>query len=150
MKRVDINNHIGLFVKKINNHIEREMYVQYKKYDIKEYSIMNIMIINYLLEMRNKGEKDIFQKDIEEEFYINKATASKMLLLMENKGLIARECLNDDRRLKKIILLPKGEELNKIGDQIISNLENKLQKNLTKNQLEDFREICKIILNNMK
>ncbi len=145
--RRERNEDIGFFIKKISNHIEREMYNQYKNYGVKEYSLMNIMLIDYLTSFDE--ERDIFQKDIEEEFYINKATASKMLSLMEEKELIKRVSLESDARLKKIIVLPKGNELKLLGKEIIGNLESKLQKNLTQEQLSIFKDTCKIIIKNM-
>lgn len=145
--RREKNEDIGFFIKKISNQIEREMYNQYKNYDIKEYSLMNIMVINYLTSIEDG--KDIFQKDIEEEFYINKATASKMLSLMEEKKLIKRVPLEIDGRLKKIIVLPKGEELKLVGKEIIANLENKLKNNISQEKLTVFKEVCKIIIKNM-
>ena len=115
MKR-EKNEDIGFFVKKISNHIEREMYNQYKNYSLKDITLMNIMIINFLATVDK--DKEVFQKDIEEEFYINKATASKMLSLMEEKNLIERVPLENDGRLKKIVVLEKGESLKIVGKEM--------------------------------
>ena len=145
MKR-EKNEDIGFFVKKISNHIEREMYNQYKNYSLKDITLMNIMIINFLATVDK--DKEVFQKDIEEEFYINKATASKMLSLMEEK--IERVPLENDGRLKKIVVLEKGESLKIVGKEIINNLENKLKKDITQEELDIFKKVCRLLIKNME
>ena len=147
MKR-EKNEDIGFFVKKISNHIEREMYNKYKNYSLKDITLMNIMIINFLATVDK--DKEVFQKDIEEEFYINKATASKMLSLMEEKSLIERVPLENDGRLKKIVVLEKGESLKIVGKEIINNLENKLKKDITQEELDIFKKVCRLLIKNME
>ena len=109
---------------------------------------MNIMIINFLATVDK--DKEVFQKDIEEEFYINKATASKMLSLMEEKSLIERVPLENDGRLKKIVVLEKGESLKIVGKEIINNLENKLKKDITQEELDIFKKVCRLLIKNME
>ena len=53
-------------------------------------------------------DKVICQKDIEQEFLISRATASKMLQSMEKKELITRKEIKEDARLKQILLTKKG------------------------------------------
>lgn len=50
--------------------------------------------------------KDVFQKDIEEEFIIRRSTATAILQRMEKNGLITRTSVDYDGRLKKIQLTP--------------------------------------------
>ena len=58
---------------------------------------------------RNR-DKDIFQKDFEKEFDIRRSTASHILSLMEENGIITRESVPYDARLKKIVLTEKDFE----------------------------------------
>ena len=41
--------------------------------------------------LNDHADTEIYQKDIEQEFKVSRATASNMLQLMERKGLIVRE-----------------------------------------------------------
>ena len=70
----------------------------------------NGCIIGYLAE--NSG-RDVFQKDIEKAFGITRSTASKVINLMEQKGLVERQSVSCDARLKKIVLTEKSKA--KIG-----------------------------------
>ena len=148
-KKISCNDDLGFYIKKINNHIEREFHSLYKKANIHSYSLMNMQIVNFLYNMEKVNEH-IFQKDIEEEFFINKATASKMLSLMEEKELIKRVSLETDARLKKIILMEKGRNLQKKSKELIISLEKKLQKDISLQDIEIFKSLCKKIIKNME
>ncbi|WP_163197651.1 MarR family winged helix-turn-helix transcriptional regulator [Bifidobacterium platyrrhinorum] len=68
----------------------------------------NARIIMFLA--RNR-DKDIYQHTIERKFCITRSTASRVLALMEKKGLIARESVAHDARLKKIVLTAKADSI---------------------------------------
>ena len=52
-------------------------------------------------------DTDVFQKDVEEE-YLRPPTATKILKDMEKNGLIRRETVLYDARLKRIVVTEKG------------------------------------------
>ena len=53
-------------------------------------------------------DRPIYQKDVEAEFSITRATTSKMLTLMEKNGLIVRSAVSYDARLKELQLTEKA------------------------------------------
>ena len=53
-------------------------------------------------------DRPIYQKDVEAEFSITRATTSKMLTLMEKNGLIVRNTVSYDARLKELRLTEKA------------------------------------------
>ncbi|WP_338024176.1 MarR family winged helix-turn-helix transcriptional regulator [Bifidobacterium amazonense] len=59
---------------------------------------------------RNR-DKPIYQHTIEQKFCITRSTASRVLALMEKKGLIVREPVPHDARLKRIVLTPKADDI---------------------------------------
>ena len=67
---------------------------------------MHGFIIGYI--SRNRG-RDVFQRDIEEKFSYRRSTASTVLGLMEEKGLIERVPVSYDARLKKLVLTEKAK-----------------------------------------
>ena len=67
---------------------------------------MHGFIIGYL---SRHSDQDIFQKDIEKIFSYRRSTASTVLGLMEEKGLIERRPVDYDARLKKIVLTDKAK-----------------------------------------
>lgn len=69
---------------------------------------MHHWIIGYLYEHRGQ---EIFQRDIETEFRVSRSTTSSMVSLMEQKGLLIRESVNRDARLKRLRLTEKAIRL---------------------------------------
>lgn len=137
-------NDIGFYIRKLSNHIEKLSHSLYNRKEIQECSLSNLWIINYLAE--NEG-RDIYQKDIETEFSINRATASKMLSLMEEKKFISRSASAEDGRLKKINLLSEGKKLKNICSFMKKELEKDLTSALTDEEAETLKKILKKMLN---
>lgn len=134
------NNDIGFYLRKLNNHIQKRSHSFYNRKEIKECSLSNLWVIDYLTDNSNK---DIYQKDIETEFSINRATASKMLTLMEEKNFITRIPCEEDGRLKKVKVLPEGEKLKSICLAIRKEMEKELSFSLTKEEVETLKNILK-------
>lgn len=134
------NNDIGFYLRKLNNHIQKCSHSFYNRKEIKECSLSNLWVIDYLTD---NSDKDIYQKDIETEFSINRATASKMLTLMEEKNFITRIPCEEDGRLKKIKVLPEGEKLKSICLAIRKEMEKELSFSLTQEEVETLKNILK-------
>jgi len=96
-------------------------------------------IINYIGDRFTN--QDIFQKDIESEFNIRRSTATGILQIMEKNGLIKRESLTCDARLKRIILTQKGINTKTEVEQKMNKAEAKVTKNLTTEEIDIFYEI---------
>ncbi len=93
-------------------------------------------------------DKDIFQKDFEQEFNIRRSTASNILSLMEKNGLIKRESVPYDARLKKITLTDKAVDIQHIVDKTFIELEETLKKDITQEELEVFYRVLDKINSN--
>ena len=93
-------------------------------------------------------DRDVFQKDFEQEFNIRRSTASNILALMEKNGLIIRESVPYDARLKKITLTQKAIEIHNIVEGAFEKLEDTMQKGITSEELAIFyRVLDKININ---
>lgn len=144
-----LNTDISFYIKKLDNHIQRKIHSLYNRRDFQECSLMNMWVADYLYHMELE-EKDVFQKDVEAEFYINRATASKMLTLMEKKQLISRTASSGDARLKKILLKPRGRELQKLCQLIRSEIEAQATAGLSQDEIRLFKSLCVRITQNME
>ena len=139
------NTDISFLNKKLDNHIQRKIHALYNRKEFQECSLMNMWVVDFLFHME-LSQTPIFQKDIEAEFSINRATASKMLTLMEKKKLIKRTNYARDSRLKQIELEPYGVELQKICYHIIEEIEKELTSCLTEEEVKIFKNIYLKIL----
>lgn len=97
----------GLKMKHINNLITKKVYALFTDDEYQFVSHSSFLVMNYLYE--NK-EREVTQKDIEKALMINRATTSKMLLLLEQKGFIRRMGSTEDGRRKIVILTEKGND----------------------------------------
>ena len=132
---------LGSFVARLNHQIVRKAHTLYDRKKMNDVSMLNMWVADFLYDRKQEG-KTVFQKDVEAEFGINRATASKMLALMEEKGLIRRTSLEADGRYKSIELEPEGLKLQKLGHQIHAEVEHCLSRSLTGEEAELFRVLC--------
>ena len=94
--------------------------------------------------------KDIFQKDFEKEFDIRRSTASNILSLMEKNGLIIRQSVPDDARLKKILLTEKAVEIHEKIEESFSKMEKDISQGISEEEMEAFLVTVDKIRNNIE
>lgn len=92
---------------------------------------------------------DVFQKDLEEEFSLRPPTATELLKQMEKNGLIRRESLDSDRRMKKIILTEKALEYQEQVKAGLMELEEDLVRGIPEQQMAVFFEVISRMINNL-
>ena len=106
--------------------------------------VMQGWIMGYLYDHK---EEEIFQRDIEAQFYIARSTATKQ---MEQKGYIARVAVERDCRLKRLCLLEKGEEIHKRFLQNIEKIEEEIREGVSEEELQTFLKVAVKIRNNLE
>lgn len=85
----------------------------------------------------HRGE-NVYQRDLEKQFGIRRSTATRLLQLMESNGLITREPVSSDARLKKITLTEKGFAFDAQVRGEIERFETALTQSFTAEELEEF------------
>lgn len=142
-----INRQIGPMARKLNRYIKQNMNQMIS--DVTDNQVTSVQArILYYLEWMNDHEKvDVYQKDIESFLSVSKSTASEMISTLENNGFISRIKLENDGRLRKIILLEKGYETNKKIGETIKNFEMNMQNKLSEKELENFFKIIDKLIN---
>ena len=98
----------------------------------------------------HNSHRDIFQKDFEQEFDIRPSTASNILFLMEKNGLIIRESVPYDARLKKISLTQKAIDIHHIIESTIDKLEENLKAGISEEELGIFFRVIDKLNNNIE
>ena len=95
-------------IKSLNIMIGNKLFNINKDNLISKYpSPLQYAICNYL---DNNNDRDIYQKDLQEEFHISKAAISDVVNSMEKKNIITRIPSSIDGRLNKIIMTDFGIE----------------------------------------
>ncbi len=130
-------------IRKVNNLIKRD--IESSK-TFQETTGLHGWAIGWLYENRNR---QIFQRDFEERFSIRRSTASNMLALMEKNGLIKRESVESDARLKRITLTQKAIDIHKKVQREISDREARIIKGINSADLDTFFKVINAIKGNL-
>lgn len=103
-------------------------------------------IMCYLYE--NQG-KEVFQRDIQNQFSIRRSTVTGILQLMEKNGLITRSSVDRDARLKRLELTPRGIELHERIGRSVRQVEDRISHCLTPEERQEFIRLCEKIRENL-
>ena len=94
-------------------------------------------------------ECDVFQKDIEEEYSLRPPTATKLLKDMEKNGLIYREAVPYDARLKRIVATEKAMQYQELIHQSLEETEDRLTSGISSQDLAVFFRVINQMIRNM-
>ena len=141
-ERHDIGKQLGILTHLIKRNLEKNIHSELMKI-----STANGYILFYLHDNKNR---DVCQRDFEENFGITRSTASKILSLMEAKELVARKGVTGDARLKKIIITEKGEEMRKNMIAEKNKMEKKLTAGFSPEEIEQLYTYLERMKDNMK
>ncbi len=106
-----------------------------------------LQILDYLIQ---NDDKEILQRDLEEVLSLRRATVSGVLKTMEKNHLIDRISIQNDARIKKIVIndnakkayMEKRNEFEKLGALIT--------KGISEYSLETFLKVLKCMQNNIE
>lgn len=137
---------VSVELRSLNNLIRRYFEFSSNKKEIDSVTGNNGWIIGYLA---NHTEQDIYQKDIEDYFTITRSTTSKVLSLMEQKGLIQRMPVTQDARLKKIVLTDKAWGIRELMLEDAQKLESTLIMGFQEEEMKAFLSYLKRMKQNI-
>ena len=88
-------------------------------------------------------------RDLEEEFQLSHPTVSGLLSRLEQKGFIQLRKDPDDRRCKRIYVLPKGKECQDLMHKTIMENELRIVQDFTPEEQEQFALLLQRAITNM-
>lgn len=112
-----------------------------------EVTVMHSWILGFLYA---NPDKDIFQKDIETEFSIARSTVTCIVKLMEKKGYIKRESVEQDARLKKLVLTETGRKMHELHMNDIDVLEERSKRKIDEEDLKIFWKVAEQLKRNLE
>ncbi len=138
-------NTLGCTINIIANKLKRQIEKNNQAFGI---SAIQGRIIQYI--KRKSKNKDVFQKDLENEFELRGASLSSTLQNLEYQGLIIREPLSSDQRLKRIVLTKKALEISNNIDRNIINVEHEVFKGLTPSEQKTLKDLLDKVYDGIK
>lgn len=97
----------------------------------------------------NSG-RDVFQRDIEDQFKIRRSSVSALLSTMESQGYIERRSVEQDARLKKIVLTEKAVAVDNSIKEMFDSYDDALTENIPENELAVFYGVMDKIKSNIE
>ena len=90
--------------------------------------------------LRHAQEQDrcVFQREIEEVFRIKRSSVTSVLQTLEKKGLIIRESISEDARLKKLVLTEEAKKMQVDTYQALGDMEKLMRSLFTEEEFKQF------------
>ena len=144
MREMRVGAELGM----LNNLIKRQMAMMAAGSEIENITGMQSMIIHYLIV--SEGEGDRFQRDIETQFRIRRSTATGILQLMEQHGLLRREPVAHDARLKRLVLTERARALNEMICRGLEHTETLMREGIGEKELAVWFAVCEKLRANLE
>lgn len=135
-----MEQHVGRAVRKLHNQITRKM----EENDVVTRAQGRILYYVYI----ESKTRDVYQKDIEKEFNLRRASATEILQKLEIVQMIERISCESDKRLKKICVTEKGKEHILVVAQRIEKMEATLQEGFSDEEIQCFLSMCERMISN--
>ncbi len=141
---MNIENDYGRWINQLSHQIKRRMDARLTRMEV---TSVQGRILHYIIDRQKL--QPVFQKDIEEAFRLRRSTATGILQLLEKNGLIRREAVSHDARLKSLIPTEKAEAIYKEMQECIQETESLLIQNIDPVQLQIFLQVARQMSDNL-
>ena len=138
---------LSISLRKVNILLKRRFESSPIRKELDSGTGMHGYIICYL---KDNNNRDLFQKDVEQNFSMRRSTATAILQLMEKNGLIERKAVDYDARLKKIILTERAKQLADLFEEEKRATNEVIESGFTESELEQLYSLLDRVANNLQ
>lgn len=139
-----MERHIGKEIIILSTRIKRRMRVASESLGLTD---TQSRVLQYIWEQSRKRE--VFQKDIEDEFGIRRSSVTQIIQVMERDELIVRETVQRDARLKKLVLTERANQIQKTMWGKIWKMETELEENISSEEKKILLDLLHKISKNL-
>ncbi len=90
------------------------------------------------IRMEEEKGNPVFQRDIEDVFRIKRSSVTSVLQMLEKKGLIIRESVPGDARIKKLVLTEDARKVQESFYYSLENMEREMKSLFTDEEFDNF------------
>lgn len=94
-------------------------------------------ILGHVRHAQEEG-REVFQKEIEEVFRIKRSSVTSVLQTLEKKGLLLRESVPEDARVKKLVLTNEAKRIQICTYQALGTMEKEMRDLFTEEEFRNF------------
>lgn len=139
-----MERHIGKEIIILSTRIKRRMRVASESLGLTD---TQSRVLQYIWEQSRKRE--VFQKDIEDEFGIRRSSVTQIIQVMERDELIVRETVQRDARLKKLVLTERANQIQKTMWGKIWKMGTELEENISSEEKKILLDLLHKISKNL-
>lgn len=138
---------IAFTLRMINNQIKAVICKSVPKSDKAPQSQLQGGILGYLY---HHGGQPVYQRDIEKEFRISRATATNTLQVMEKNGLVIRKSQDKDARLKRIFMTEEAAANHARVEEHMKRMDDRMLRGLEDRELSELNRYLRVIMTNLE
>ena len=140
-------NSVGFLIRSLSNLLRRKMMeLAHPPEDRHGVTETEGLIIGFLCDHL---ERDLYQRDVEEVFCIRRSTASRFLQNLERDGMLTRQSVPQDARLKKLVPTETALAIHAEFAEKAQIAETIMTAGLTAEELEQFIATARKIQRNL-
>lgn len=95
-------------------------------------------------------DEAVYQKDIEKEFRISRATATNTLQLMEKNGLIIRRSQDKDARLKRIFMTEEAAANHEKVEAHMQWMNDRMLRGMSETEVGELNRLLGLVMTNLE
>ena len=111
-------------------------------------TVPQLATVSYLALTPTDGG-DVYQRDLEKAFKLRRSTISSLLNTLERKGLLRREPVPQDARLKKLVLTPEGDRIGAQVQSLFHQANELMVKDFTPEERDTLVSLLQRVAHNM-
>lgn len=143
----EMDNKVGFMIHKLDMGVKKVLEAKLEAAGYDEVTLMHGWILKYLYDNR---DREVFQRDIEKQFSIGRSTVTTIIQLMEKRDLIRRESVEQDARLKKVLLTEKGFKHHDVVEESLYSIHGQIMTNITDEEKSIFLDIVQRMDENLR
>jgi len=138
---------IAFTLRVIHNQIKAVIHKSFPRDDNAPQSQLQGGILGYLF---HHSDAPVYQRDIEKEFRISRATATNTLQVMEKNGLIVRKSQDKDARLKRVMMTGPARERHAKVEEHMHLMDRKILQGMTETEVSELYRLLGKLQDNLE
>lgn len=138
---------IAFILRMLHNQIKMTIHKSLPKAEKAPRTQLQGGILGYLY---HHQDQPVYQRDIEKEFRISRATATNTLQVMEREELIVRKALDKDGRLKRIQMTETAYRDHRRLEEHMQMTERRMLEGMTEEEVSQLRRLLGIMQRNLE
>ena len=134
---IQLQNDCGAWINRLSHKVKKRLNATLADLGI---TGVQSRVLHYILIHAQEGP--VYQRDVESAFELSRSTTTGILQLLERDGLLTRESVECDARLKSLIPAPRAAEIDAQVRDCIREIEGQLLRGIPPEDIQRFLEIA--------